>query len=105
MTYAARLKNYRLRSGKSLQELADAIGASKGHLWDLESGNSKNPSADLLKKLSDFYKVSVATLTGEEPGTDTDEELKVLYRQFQDLDGPDRDMIQAIIESRLKKKD
>jgi transcriptional regulator with XRE-family HTH domain len=101
MSFAAKLKDLRMRSGKSLQELADAIGISKAHVWDLETGKSKNPSIDLLKKLSDYFKVSVATLVGED--TD-DEELRVMFRQLQELDPNDRKLIQSIIEAQKKIK-
>jgi transcriptional regulator with XRE-family HTH domain len=101
MSFAAKLKDLRMRSGKSLQELADAIGISKAHVWDLETGKSKNPSIDLLKKLSDHFKVSVATLVGED--TD-DEELRVMFRQLQELDPNDRKLIQSIIEAQKKIK-
>jgi transcriptional regulator with XRE-family HTH domain len=97
MSFAAKLKDLRMRSGKSLQELADAIGISKAHVWDLETGKSKNPSLEL----SDHFKVSVATLVGED--TD-DEELRVMFRQLQELDPNDRKLIQSIIEAQKKIK-
>jgi len=104
MSFAARLKNLRLKTGESLQELADAIQISKAHIWDLESGKSKNPSADLLKKVSDHFGVSIATLLGEELAEGTDEELAVMFREFQNLDPADRELIKGIIETRNKQK-
>lgn len=100
MSNAALLKRLRMRSGKSLQELADEIGVSKGHLWDLESGKSKNPSVDLLKKLSDFYNVSIATLAGEEPAADAEEQARVFFRNFENLSEQDREMILTIMRAR-----
>jgi transcriptional regulator with XRE-family HTH domain len=104
MSFAARLKEARLRSGKSLQEVADAIGASKAHLWDLEMGKSKNPSIDLLRKLSDYLNVSITRLVGEEDAG-ADESLKVMFRQIQELDPKDRELLKAIIDARKKQKD
>jgi transcriptional regulator with XRE-family HTH domain len=66
MAIGDRLKELRLRSGKSLQQVADAIGASKAHIWELEANRSKNPSLDLLQKLASYYGVTVAYLI-EEP--------------------------------------
>jgi transcriptional regulator with XRE-family HTH domain len=103
MSFAAKLKGLRMRSGKSLQQLADAIGISKAHLWDLESGKSSNPSTDLLKKLSDEFKVTVAWLVGEEPGDD--DNLKVMFRQLQELDPTDREIVQAVIDAQKRQKD
>lgn len=103
MSFASRLKEKRMRSGESLQVLADTIGVSKAHLWDLEMGNSKNPSADLLVKLSDHFKVSISWWFGEEIGEDND--LRVMFRQLQELDPADRELIQAIIEKRKSQKE
>ena len=36
-----RLKELRLKKKLSLQELADAVGVSKAHVWELETGKSK----------------------------------------------------------------
>ena len=46
MSFAARLHHLRLRKGYSLQKVADAIGISKAHVWNLEKGTSDNPSID-----------------------------------------------------------
>lgn len=105
MTFAAKLKNLRLRKGQSLQELAHEIKISKAHLWDLETGKSRNPSADLLKKLSDHFGISVASLIGEALGEDTDEELAVMFRQFQESDPQTRELIRTIIETRKRQKE
>jgi transcriptional regulator with XRE-family HTH domain len=98
MSFAARLKSLRMKSGKSLQDVADAVGVSKGHLWDLESGNSKNPSAELLTKLSGFFGVSVATLAGEAPGDQTAEEMKIMFRRLQGLDDKTLKLVKAMLE-------
>ena len=103
MSFAARLKEKRLRSGASLQELAEALGMSKAHIWDLETGKSKNPSADVLKKLSDHFKVSVAWWFGE-MGDDEDQQLRVMFRDLQELDPKDRELIQALIDTRKSQK-
>ena len=38
MSLATKLKELRVRRKQSLQDVADAIGASKTHVWDLETG-------------------------------------------------------------------
>ena len=93
-----------MRSGESLQGLADAIGMSKAHVWDLETGKSNNPSADVVRKLSDHYKVSVAWWFDEEVGENDPEQLKVMFRALQGLDKPDLELIQAIIDQRKSQK-
>ncbi len=93
-----------MRAGESLQELADALGMSKAHMWDLETGKSKNPSAEVLKKLSDHFKVSVAWWFGEELGDD-EQQLRIMFRDLQELDEPDRELIQALIDKRKSQKE
>jgi transcriptional regulator with XRE-family HTH domain len=68
MPIGDRLKELRVKTGESLQDVADAIGASKAHVWELESNRSKNPSLDLLQKLSGHFKTTVAYLIDEPQG-------------------------------------
>ncbi|WP_245493491.1 MULTISPECIES: helix-turn-helix transcriptional regulator [unclassified Mesorhizobium] len=99
---AVKLKQLRMRSGKSLQEVADAVGASKAHVWDLERGASKNPSLTLIKSLADFYRVGVADLVGENPrAPEEDAELVAMYRNLSELSPGDRETI-ALLMERLK---
>jgi transcriptional regulator with XRE-family HTH domain len=107
MSFSGRLKELRLRCGKSLQDVADSISVSKAHLWELEAGRSKNPSFDLLKKLSDYFKVSVGTLVDENPDQvrdASDEQLMVLFRHIKGLDPEDRALIQKVIDHQKSTK-
>ena len=99
MSLAAKLKELRLRSRKSLQEVADEVGASKAHIWDLETGKSKNPSMELLTNLAKCFKVGVADLIGENPAGENEEpELVAMYRELKDLDEKDREAIRNIMQ-------
>ncbi|MEA3043146.1 MAG: hypothetical protein QOH47_984 [Sphingomonadales bacterium] len=68
MAIGDRLKELRVQTGQSLQQVADAIGASKAHIWELESNRSRNPSLDLLQKLAGHFKTSVTYLISEPEG-------------------------------------
>lgn len=103
LSLAARLKNLRLKNGVSLQAAADAIGISKAHLWELEMGKSTNPSVDLLVKLANYFKVSIASLVGENPKGEEDEKLVAMFRQLKQLDPSDRELIQLIMDQQKKK--
>lgn len=105
MSIGARLKALRLKKGKSLQEVADDAGVSKAHIWEIERGGSQNPSMELLKKLADFFEVSVSSLVGEEPPPKDQEELIVLYRDLKDLSPADREMIKQLAKHLKEKKD
>jgi transcriptional regulator with XRE-family HTH domain len=98
MSLGSKLKELRIRHNKSLQQVADAIGASKAHIWDLERGESKNPSLELTLKLAKLFKVSVADLVGENPHSQDAPELAALYRELKDLSPGDRETIHMLTQ-------
>lgn len=99
MSLAAKLKELRMRNRMSLQELADTVEASKAHIWDLETGRSKNPSIELLTKLSKAFAVGVADLIGENPsGANEEPQLRAMYRDLKDLSPKDREAIQQMMD-------
>jgi transcriptional regulator with XRE-family HTH domain len=105
----ARLKGLRMQAKESLQQVADAIGSSKAHIWEIETGKSKNTGADSLKKLADHFHVSVGYLIGEDPeAADQKSEVVAMFRKLQNLSENDRDIIDAmmttLIERRAKDK-
>ena len=87
-----------------MQDVADEIGASKAHIWDLESGRANNPSIELLRKLASCYNVSVSELIGENPaGKDEEPALVAMYRELKDLPPGDRETIKIMID-RLRRR-
>lgn len=99
MTLAAKLKELRLRKNKSLQQVADEVGASKNHVWDLETGKSKNPSIELLTKIAKCFGVSVSELIGENPtGPSEDPGVVAMYRELKELSPKDREAIQLMMD-------
>lgn len=105
MSIGARLKELRIRHNQSLQQVADAVGASKAHIWEIERGGSKNPSMELLTKLAEHFGVSVSFLVGEQPPAEEQEELIVLYRDLKDLDEKDREAIRTLMRRFKEKKE
>lgn len=104
MSIGSKLRQLRLKRSESLQDVADAVEASKAHIWEIETGKSRNPSLDLLTRLADHFNISVSHLTGETPDKNSDdEELLVMYRTIKNLSQPDRETLQLIIESMKKK--
>jgi transcriptional regulator with XRE-family HTH domain len=101
----AKLKQLRIKNNKSLQEVADAVGSSKAHIWDLEKGNSSNPTMELLLKLATFFKVGVADLVGENPNArEENPEMVAMYRDLKTLTDDDRKMLQVMIEQFKSRK-
>lgn len=107
MSLASKIKALRAKTKNSLQDVADAVGVSKAHLWDIERGASKNPSLTLLTNLANYYKVSIADLVGENPNADAEpEDLVAMYRDLKNLSEPDRQMLSTLIEQmKLRQKD
>jgi len=70
MSLGSKLKELRLKKGKSLQDVADSVKASKPHIWELERGTTKNPSLELLKNLAKYFNVTLDYLTGESEEND-----------------------------------
>ena len=93
------LRKHRERARKSLQQVADDVGASKAHIWELETGRAKNPSIELLTKLAKTFDVSVSDLIDENPGAaDDSPELVALYRELKELSEADRKAIQNMMD-------
>ncbi|MDB5969069.1 MAG: hypothetical protein JWQ90_1519 [Hydrocarboniphaga sp.] len=104
MALGARLKQLRLKKGETLQEVADAVGGSKAHIWDIETGKARNPTLDLLTRLASHFETTVSILVGEEPLETDSPELLVMFRDLKGLSERDRETIQAVMKS-LKKSD
>src|SRR5882672_2786421 len=98
MSLGARLKQLRIKKNQSLQEVADAVKASKAHIWEIERGGSKNPSTDLLKRLAEHFDTSVSYLVGEDPAAETQPELVALYRDLKNLSDHDRETIRLMMK-------
>jgi transcriptional regulator with XRE-family HTH domain len=107
MSLGARLTRLRLDKGESLQQVADAVGVSKAHIWELEKGRTDNPSMALVTRLADHFGLSLATLVGEDPAADdADGRIGRMFRQAGELDRDDLalldDMIQSLLARRRK---
>lgn len=99
MTLAERLAELRVGKKASLQTVADAVGVSKPHIWELEKGKATNPSLELLKQLSLYYGVTLDSLVGSKDRSE-DEELSLMFREFDtnDLTESDKVTIRQAVE-------
>jgi transcriptional regulator with XRE-family HTH domain len=95
VAFGARLKELRVKKGESLQDVADAVKASKAHIWELETGKSRNPSMELLAAIASHFAVSVASLVGED--TADDPKLVGMYRELKGLSEGDRETIRLLM--------
>lgn len=105
MGFAARIAELRRNAKESLQDVADAVGVTKTHIWELERGRSANPSFSVIKGLADHFQVSVASLVDEDiDAKDADQELAKMFRLAADLDPDERRTVDDMIQSFLRRK-
>ena len=104
-SFSTRLSELRLEAGRSLQEVADAVGVSKAHIWELERGRADNPSMKLVERLASYFSVSVAYLIGEDPSApDADPVATNLFRLATQLDPSDRALLDDMAQSLLRRR-
>lgn len=105
MNLGVRIAALRRKKGESLQQVADAVGVSKAHIWELEKGRSDNPAMGLVTRLADHFGVSVSFLVGEDAESpDADVELQRMFRQARDLDPADRALLDAMMQNLLARR-
>lgn len=86
MSLAVKLRDLRAENKVSLQVVADHVGVSKPHIWELEKGRAKNPSLSLLTDLAKYYGVSLDYLAGVKEDASKNERFHALLREL-DVDG------------------
>lgn len=105
MGLGARISDLRLKSRQSLQDVAEAVGVSKAHVWELEKGRTDNPSMALVTRLADHFGVSIRYLVGEDiDAKDADEHLARMFRQAGELEPEDREILDDMMQSMLKRR-
>ena len=105
MSVGRRIGKLRLARKESLQEVADAVGVSKAHIWELEKGRADNPSMALVTRLADHFGVSIRFLVDEDiEAPDAEEELARMFRQARELDDHDRKVLDDMIQSFRKRR-
>lgn len=105
MNLGRRISQLRQKKGESLQDVADAVGVSKAHIWELEKGRTDNPSMGLVTRLADHFGVSVSALMSEDfKARDAEPDLARMFRQAQELSPDDRKVLDDMIQSFRKRR-
>lgn len=104
MALSSTLRTLRASRKLTLQQVADELKVSKPHVWELEKGTSKNPSADTLKKLSKLYGVSIDDLLGIDVSSDEDVEVSAMLRTVTaaNLSPQEKQSIRAMVEGAVQ---
>ena len=100
MTLNERLFDLRQGAQVSLQKLADAVGVSKAHIWELEKGRTANPSFELVQKLAAYFGVTAEELIGvAEAPLAEDQQIQRIHRDLKGLTSRDRGIIEEMVKS------
>lgn len=86
--FGIRLKQAREEKEITMEDLAKAVGVTKGTIWKYESGRNQ-AKAEVVKKISDFLNVSLDWLIGYSEQKDpeiTTESLTSLFNSLNDED-------------------
>jgi transcriptional regulator with XRE-family HTH domain len=105
MSLAVRIGKLRRRKVESLQEVADAVGVSKAHIWELEKGRAANPSIGLITRLADHFGVTLTYLVGEDvESPEADRDLQRMFRQAAGLGKREREILDDMMQALLKRQ-
>lgn len=60
--YKNRIKEYRIKSGLTIRELADKSNVSVGYICHLEKGKRSNPSTEVMEDIAIALNKSIAEI-------------------------------------------
>ena len=105
MGIGARVAALRRNAKESLQDVADAVGVTRTHIWELEKGRSTNPSLAVIKGLADHFAVSIGSLVDEDiDADDADQRRSAMFRLAKEMDDADLGHLEDLIKSFIKRK-
>lgn len=100
-----KIRLLRKQKAMTLEQLAEKTDSSKGYIWELENRDTKNPSAEKLRKIADVLGVTPEFLLNDKKTTPSDAVVKeAFFRKFENLDEGDQEKIMLIIETWADKK-
>ena len=106
MSFARKLHELRLKDRLSLQQVAERVGISKAHVFNLEKGITANPSMELVLKLAELFRVRVADLVGDNPDAeDQPAEMVAMFRDLKSLPDQDRETIRMLMDTMKKRRE
>jgi transcriptional regulator with XRE-family HTH domain len=105
MAIGDRIKELRLRKGQTLQQVADAVSASKAHVWELENNTSRNPSLTLVRNLAAHFGTTVSYLIDESEGETSRAEqfFRKNKEKLEELDDQKLNVYESLLDIIVKK--
>lgn len=99
-TLGEKIRTLRKKAGMTLDELADAIGASKSAVWELENKVKVRPSAERINELARVFEVTPEFLMNEDADSQPGHAVAdtAFFRRYQQLDEPVKRQLQDILK-------
>lgn len=106
MAFYDRLKESRIKSGLTQEQLAEKLGIAKSTLSGYESGN-REPTVATIAKVMDILNIDANYLYQDETNSLTELVVsldeKALLRKYRDLDDHGRKMVDFTLEEEYKR--
>lgn len=106
MAFYDRLKESRIKSGLTQEQLSEKLGIAKSTLSGYESGN-REPTVATIAKIMDILKIDANYLYQDETNSLTELVVsldeKALLRKYRDLDDHGRKMVDFALEEEYKR--
>ena len=94
-----KIRRLRKEKGFTLEQLAEQTDSCKGYIWELESRDTRKPSAEKLMKIAGALNVTTEFLLDDTKHTPDDSVLKnAFFRKFEKLNQDDQKKFMKIIE-------
>ena len=94
-------KIHRLRKekGLTLDGLAEAAGASKSYIWELENKNPPRPSAEKVARIAEALGVTADFLFDDQEKDPTPDVVdKAFFRQYRRLPDPTKEKLRQMLK-------
>lgn len=102
-TIGERLRRFRTEAGKSINQLADETGISKGYLWSLESDASESrPSGTTLYKIAEALGVTMSDLLGVQLLTKPNADIPLSLQRFAQMHNLPHADVQMLAQIRFR---
>ncbi len=99
-TLGEKIRALRKKAGLTLDQLAEAIGASKSAVWELENKVKARPSAERINELARVLAVTPEFLMDDQSSAEPSESVAdtSFFRRYQQLDEPTKRQLQEILK-------
>lgn len=96
--FGEKLRRIRTGRGRTLEELAEAVGSSKAYIWQLENKKNAKPSAELLLRIADYLNESPNFFLDDSQDEPSENQMEdAFFRKYRKLSEEDKRTIDRII--------